>query len=276
MLGDQVVRAAPAGQVPGVGALGVQGVRGDHRPGQADTVQQDGEHRDLIRLRRNIDLPQDHAADVIEGGQQMPGRLPACAGPAQRLAVDRDHPPPARRRGGALLGPGTGRVIQCVSVQVLQGPPECRLARHHAGDPERIPGGLISISGPLRDRGERPGPGQHRAHRQTQDHRQPMAHPAPCPRVGNRGQHRQQPRILPVQDLCGGQQLANRGGRSGMMAQRAWPLGSDRAGAGTAMITCGAVPAPLPAHIGVSQISRITASQDFADPLAVSARRSAP
>ena len=57
---DQVVRAAPAGQVPGVGALGVQGVRGDHRPGQADTVQQDGEHRDLIRLRRNIDLPQDH------------------------------------------------------------------------------------------------------------------------------------------------------------------------------------------------------------------------
>ena len=42
------------------------------------------------------------------------------------------------------------------------------------------------------------------------------------------------------------------------------------------MITCGAVPAPLPAHIGVSQISRITASQDFADPLAVSARRSAP
>ena len=34
------------------------------------------------------------------------------------------------------------------------------------------------------------------------------------------------------------------------------------------MITCGAVPAPLYAHIGVSQISQPTASQDFADPLA--------
>jgi hypothetical protein len=33
------------------------------------------------------------------------------------------------------------------------------------------------------------------------------------------------------------------------------------------MITCGAVPALLPAHIGVSQISQITASQDFADAL---------
>ena len=34
------------------------------------------------------------------------------------------------------------------------------------------------------------------------------------------------------------------------------------------MITCGAVPAPLAAHIGVSQISQLTTSQDFADPLA--------
>jgi hypothetical protein len=33
------------------------------------------------------------------------------------------------------------------------------------------------------------------------------------------------------------------------------------------MITCGTVRAPLPAHIGVSLISPITASQDFADTL---------
>ncbi len=33
------------------------------------------------------------------------------------------------------------------------------------------------------------------------------------------------------------------------------------------MITCGAVPAPLAAHIGVSQISQLTTNQDFADPL---------
>ena len=42
-----------------------------------------------------------------------------------------------------------------------------------------------------------------------------------------------------------------------MMAQRAWPLGSDLAGVGTAMITTRAVPGPLPAHIGMSQISQI-------------------
>ncbi len=52
-----------------------------------------------------------------------------------------------------------------------------------------------------------------------------------------------------------------------MMAQREWPLGSDPAGAGTAMITSGAMPAPLPAHIGMSQINPITAGKDFADPL---------
>jgi hypothetical protein len=52
-----------------------------------------------------------------------------------------------------------------------------------------------------------------------------------------------------------------------MMAQRAWPLGSDLAGVGTVMITTRTVPAPLPAHIGMSQISQIATGQDFADPL---------
>src|SRR5215469_1020676 len=55
-----------------------------------------------------------------------------------------------------------------------------------------------------------------------------------------------------------------------MMAQRAWSLGSDLAGVGTAMITSGAVPALLPAHIGVSQISQMITTQDFADPLGAS------
>src|ERR1700733_9426146 len=43
-----------------------------------------------------------------------------------------------------------------------------------------------------------------------------------------------------------------------MMTQRAWPLSGDPAGVGTAMIASGAVPALLPAHIGVSQTSRFT------------------
>ena len=35
------------------------------------------------------------------------------------------------------------------------------------------------------------------------------------------------------------------------------------------MITSEAMPAPLPAHIGMSQINPITVSKDFADPLVI-------
>ena len=41
-----------------------------------------------------------------------------------------------------------------------------------------------------------------------------------------------------------------------MMAQRAWPLRSDPAGVGTAMITSRAMPVPLPDRTGVSQYPR--------------------
>jgi hypothetical protein len=47
----------------------------------------------------------------------------------------------------------------------------------------------------------------------------------------------------------------------------------DPAGVGTAMITSRAVPTLLPAHIGVPQTPQITASQDFADPLVPTPRR---
>jgi hypothetical protein len=40
-----------------------------------------------------------------------------------------------------------------------------------------------------------------------------------------------------------------------MMTQPAWHLSNDPAGAGTAMIASEAMPAPLPAHIGVPQTS---------------------
>jgi len=72
--GDQVLRAALGDQVLGVGALGVQRVRGDHRSGQVDAVQQGREHLDLVRLGLDVGLSQDHAVLVIEGGQQVPAR----------------------------------------------------------------------------------------------------------------------------------------------------------------------------------------------------------
>ena len=71
------MRPALAGQVLGVGALGVQGVRGGDRPGQVDAVQQRGEQGDLVGFRFDVDLPQDHAAGVVKRG-------PADAGPDHR------------------------------------------------------------------------------------------------------------------------------------------------------------------------------------------------
>ena len=66
------MRAALGHQVAGVLALGVHRIRGDDRPGQLDPVQQYGQHRDLVGLGLDIDLPQDHAVRVIERGQQVP------------------------------------------------------------------------------------------------------------------------------------------------------------------------------------------------------------
>ena len=62
--------------------------------------------------------------------------------------------------------------------------------------PSTRQGLLIRIGGPFGDRGERPRPGQHRAQRQTQDHRQPVAHPPAMPRISDPGQHRQQAGLL--------------------------------------------------------------------------------
>jgi len=91
-----------------------------------------------------------------------------------------------------LLRPPPGQVIKGASVQPLQGPPERRLRRHRAGHTQPGQGLLIGISSPFRDRGERARPGQHRAHRQAQDHHQPVAHTPAVTRIGDPGQHRQQ------------------------------------------------------------------------------------
>jgi len=77
--GDQVMRAALGDQVLGVGALGMQRVRRDHRPGQVNAVQHSGEQRDLVSLGLDVHLAQDHAVPVIKGGQQMTARAAGCA-----------------------------------------------------------------------------------------------------------------------------------------------------------------------------------------------------
>ena len=62
---------AAAGQVSGVTTLGVHRISRDDRAGDVNAVQQDGEHRDLIRFRAGFHLAQDGAVSMIEGGQQM-------------------------------------------------------------------------------------------------------------------------------------------------------------------------------------------------------------
>ena len=40
-------------------------------PVMSNAVQQDGEHRDLVRLRADLHLAQDGAMSMIEGSQQV-------------------------------------------------------------------------------------------------------------------------------------------------------------------------------------------------------------
>jgi len=79
------------------------------------------------------------------------------------------------------------------------------------------------------------------------------------PGIRDHGRHRRQQHPVRVQRVRDGQQLANRG-QSAMLTQRKWLLSSDPAGAGTVMMASGVVPAPIPAHIGVSQTSQLTAN----------------
>ena len=68
--GEQEMRAAP-GQVGGVATLGVHRIGCDDRAGDVYAVQQEREHRDLVRLRADFDLAQDGTMSMIEGSQQV-------------------------------------------------------------------------------------------------------------------------------------------------------------------------------------------------------------
>ena len=101
----------------------------------------------------DFDLSQDHTLSLAHRGQQVPGR----SGPRIVLLLTFiTHGAPGGLRG-ALLGRGAGRLIEGISVQVLQGPAEHGLARHHTGDVERSPGALVHVRRPFGGRGKRAG-----------------------------------------------------------------------------------------------------------------------
>lgn len=123
------------------------------------------------------------------------------------------------------LRPPSGQVIEGVSVQPLQGPPGRRLRRPRAGHTQPGQGLLIGVSSPFGDRGKRARPGQHRAHRQAQDHCQPVAHTPAVTRVSDPGRHRQQAWTVLPPIARQGQPGSRRQDLSAMMTARAWSLG---------------------------------------------------
>lgn len=83
-------------EVLGVGTLGMECVRGDHRSCQVDTrlsetLEQGGEHRDLVGLRADLDLAQDQGIAVGGGREEMHLVALGVGGAAYGLAVHRDR-----------------------------------------------------------------------------------------------------------------------------------------------------------------------------------------
>ena len=185
---------------------------------------------------------------VIERGEQVP----AGSAPPARTRVRSCRPP---RSAGAA--PGGGAVRCCAHSPArpskASASSRCKVRRivglrgHRPGDPSLGQGLLISVGGPFGDRGERARPGQHRAHRQAQDHRQPVAHPPAGTRVSDPASTASRPGG-PRRHLRRGQRDGRSQGQSAMMTGRAWSPGSDLAGVGTAMITQRAMPALLSVH----------------------------
>jgi hypothetical protein len=162
----------------------------------------------------DLALGQDRAAGVVHRRQQVHRAAIAVrrlgAGAAQGLAVDGDRPPPAAWGLATVpvrvpLGqPGADRGGQRVGVQAGKGPADGGLGRDNevvggvAAGAQRGPDRLGRIGGPVGDRGDRPGPGQHRGGGQPQDGDQPVAAATGSSRVGNSSKVGQQVRGVGV------------------------------------------------------------------------------
>jgi hypothetical protein len=98
---EQVVGAAFA-QEPGVGALGVQRVRGDHYPRQDDGAKQLGERGDLVALALDLLLGGQHPVVIGRGYNvwrliiRILRAAASCRPPPLRADLDLDGPGCAR------------------------------------------------------------------------------------------------------------------------------------------------------------------------------------
>lgn len=150
--GQQVVRPTFENEIVSVRALGVHGIRGDHRPGQGYRVQQRSELEDLVGFAVDLPLGQHHPVGVVDRAEQMPRINVAATGTAYPLAVHGDQPRSARRGLGTPRRPATDHDVELVTVQTLQRPPDRRLTGDRPLDPQRReqmirhPGGPLAIA----------------------------------------------------------------------------------------------------------------------------------
>jgi hypothetical protein len=105
-----------------VGALSGEGVRGDHRSGQVDTgvsetIEQRGEHGDLVGLCTNLDLAQHQGVAMGRGREQMHLVALGVGGAAHGLTIHRDRDQPAWLAGGLA-----GGALTCGSLPASQAP----------------------------------------------------------------------------------------------------------------------------------------------------------
>jgi hypothetical protein len=192
---QQVVRTAGV-QVLGMAALRVQRIGSDHRIGDVEPVEHDRHGGDLAGLLFDRGLGQHRPGVLVERGHQMwlPPLIVARSRPgaSHGLAVDRDHRPPLPDRhvwrwalaGGELSDvPSGDRLLQPGWVDVDQDPPDRRRVGDFALDTQGVEHQASLIAGVLPDRGERTGPGHHRARRQHQQRHQRVPDPARLTRI---------------------------------------------------------------------------------------------
>jgi hypothetical protein len=151
-------------------------------------------------------LGKDGAGGVVHTGQQVDLPALGAAGAAQRLAVDRDRPPPLLLAGVVAVGqPAADRGGQGLGVKPGQGAADRGFARDRshpvagagiAAGSQRGTHGLGCVRRPLGDRGDRPRARQDRGSGQHQDADQRVPAPRTGPWVGDGGQVGEQERCL--------------------------------------------------------------------------------
>jgi hypothetical protein len=125
---------------------------------------------------------------VVKGRDQL-RRVAVAAGTTHRLAVHRDHPP-ARHVPDPGGHPRRHRPVQPFGIHHGQRPADRRLRRQHhmRVNPMTRQGDPVLVRGPLTDRHQRAGTGQHSTLRQRQHRRHRVPDP-PRFRIGHLRKH---------------------------------------------------------------------------------------